>query len=133
MRAAPGLWAAGDIARFPLDDEQVRIEHWRVAQQHARVAAQNMLGTDVAYNGVPFFWTQHFGKRFDYLGHASDWEETVIEGDLVNLHFIALLCSRGQVEGVVACQQEAVTALLAERLRQPLSLEQALQLIREAS
>lgn len=132
MRAAPGLWAAGDIARFPLADEQLRIEHWRVAQQHARVAAQDMLGAQVAYDGVPFFWTQHFGKRFDYLGHASDWQETVIEGDLVHLRFVALLCNDDQVVGVVACQQEAVTALLAERMRQPLSKAQALALIREA-
>jgi NADPH-dependent 2,4-dienoyl-CoA reductase/sulfur reductase-like enzyme/nitrite reductase/ring-hydroxylating ferredoxin subunit len=133
MRAAPGLWAAGDIARFPLADELLRIEHWRVAQQHARIAAQNMLGTEVAYEGVPFFWTQHFGKRFDYLGHASDWDETLIEGDLVNLHFVALLCSHGVVEGVVACQQEKIAALLAERLRQPLTVDQALELIRTHS
>jgi len=131
MRAAPGLWAAGDIARFPLADEHLRIEHWRVAQQHARIAAQNMLGGEVAYDSVPFFWTQHFGKRFDYLGHAKDWQETVIEGDLVNLHFIALLCSHGQVEGVVACQRQAATALLAERMREPLSVEQALSLVRQ--
>ncbi|GLK88982.1 FAD-dependent oxidoreductase [Pseudomonas turukhanskensis] len=133
MRAAPGLWAAGDIARFPLADEHLRIEHWRVAQQHARVAAQNMLGTEVAYEGVPFFWTQHFGKRFDYLGLASDWEETVIEGDLVNLHFVALLCTEGKVEGVVTCQQEALAALLAERLREPLTVDEALGLIRAAA
>ncbi len=131
MRAAPGLWAAGDIARFPLADEHLRIEHWRVAQQHARIAAQNMLGKAVAYDGVPFFWTQHFGKRFDYLGHASNWQETVIEGDLTNLHFVALLCTDGAVNGVVACQREAATALLAERMRQPLSKEEALALIRE--
>ena len=133
MRAAPGLWAAGDIARFPLDDQHLRIEHWRVAQQHARVAAQDMLGAQVAYDGVPFFWTQHFGKRFDYLGHASDWQETVIEGNLAHLRFVALLCNDNQVIGVVACQQEAVTALLAERLRQPLSKAQALALIEQAA
>ncbi|MEK1943406.1 MAG: FAD-dependent oxidoreductase [Pseudomonas sp.] len=133
MRAAPGLWAAGDIARFPLADEQLRIEHWRVAQQHARVAAMNMLGNEVAYDGVPFFWTQHFGKRFDYLGHASDWQQTLIEGDLINLHFVALLCSDGLVEGVVACQEETVCALLSERLRTPLEVEEALALIRQHS
>lgn len=133
MRAAPGLWAAGDIARFPLDDQHLRIEHWRVAQQHARVAAQDMLGAQVAYDGVPFFWTQHFGKRFDYLGHASDWQETVIKGDLAHLRFVALLCNDNQVVGVVACQQEAVTALLAERMHQPLSKAQALVLIEQAA
>lgn len=129
--AAPGLWAVGDIARFPLADEPTRIEHWRVAQQQARVAAQNMLGAQRSYEGVPFFWTQHFGKRFDYLGHASDWQQTLIEGDLHQLRFIALLCNDGRVAAIVACQQEALMARLAERMRTALPVEEALTLIRE--
>lgn len=130
--AAPGLWAAGDIARFPLADEPTRIEHWRVAQQQARVAVRNMLGERVAYEGVPFFWTQHFGKRFDYLGHASDWQRTLIEGDLRQLRFIALLCNDDQVAAIVACQQEALMATLAERMRTPLPVEDALALVRQS-
>ncbi len=57
LRAAPNLYAAGDIAAFPHrgDGEAIRVEHWRVAQQHGRIAALNMLGGGVRYEAVPYF------------------------------------------------------------------------------
>jgi NADPH-dependent 2,4-dienoyl-CoA reductase/sulfur reductase-like enzyme/nitrite reductase/ring-hydroxylating ferredoxin subunit len=124
---APGLYAAGDIAQFPLprSDETLRIEHWRVAQQHARVAALNMAGGDEHYTGVPYFWTYHFGKRFEYLGHASEHDDVVIDGDLDAQAFIAYLLKDGQVAAAVACEREAPAARLAEAMRVPLTLAQA--------
>ena len=70
MRAAPGLWAAGDIATFPLAGRPVRIEHWRLAQQQGVIAAANMLGEQRRYADVPFFWTYQHGVTFEVLGHA---------------------------------------------------------------
>lgn len=127
MRAAPGLYAAGDIAEFPLprSGKTLRIEHWRVAQQHARVAALNMAGGDEHYTGVPYFWTYHFGKNFEYLGHASEHDEVVIDGDLDSQAFIAYLMKDGVVAAAVACDREAPTARLAEAMRSTLTLEQA--------
>ncbi|WP_031364521.1 FAD-dependent oxidoreductase [Caballeronia sordidicola] len=127
MRAAPGLYAAGDIAQFPLprSDQTLRIEHWRVAQQHARVAALNMAGGDEHYTGVPYFWTYHFGKRFEYLGHASEHDDVVIDGDLDAQAFIAYLLKDGQVAAAVACEREAPAARLAEAMRSSLTLAQA--------
>jgi NADPH-dependent 2,4-dienoyl-CoA reductase/sulfur reductase-like enzyme len=127
MRAATGLYAAGDIARFPLprSDSKLRIEHWRVAQQHARVAAYNMAGTSREYDGVPYFWTYHFEKRFDYLGHTSEPDYVVIDGDLDAQRFIAYLIKDGKVGAVVACEREDATARLAEAMREPLTVEAA--------
>ena len=127
MRAAPGLYAAGDIARFPLprSSQTVRIEHWRVAQQHARIAALNMAGGDERYTGVPYFWTYYFGKRFEYLGHASAPDEVVIDGDLDAQAFIAYLMEDGNVAAAVACDREAPTGRLAEAMRSTLTLAQA--------
>ena len=122
MKAADGLYVAGDAAVFPLAGKPVRIEHWRVAQQQGRIAAHNMLGGDDRYAGVPFFWTYHVGKRFEYLGHAVDWEKTVIQGSLETQDFVAFLVRSGMVAAVVACQRESETAVLAELMRQPLSL-----------
>jgi NADPH-dependent 2,4-dienoyl-CoA reductase/sulfur reductase-like enzyme/nitrite reductase/ring-hydroxylating ferredoxin subunit len=53
MRVTDGLWAVGDIATFPLNGQPQRIEHWRLAQQQARIAASNMLGGDEHYLDVP--------------------------------------------------------------------------------
>lgn len=135
MRAADGLYAAGDVALFPLPGggERTRIEHWRVAQQHARIAARNMLGGSERYEGVPFFWTYHFGKRFDYLGHATEWDDVVVEGDTGEHVFVALLVKDGQVVGALGCQRERATAILIERMRTPpLSADEALRLVRSA-
>jgi len=127
MQAASGLYAAGDIAQFPMprSDQTLRIEHWRVAQQHACVAALNMVGGDEHYTGVPYFWTYHFGKRFEYLGHASEHDDVVIDGDLDTHAFIAYLMKDGLVAAAVACDREAPTARLAEAMRSTLTLAQA--------
>jgi len=132
MRLADSVYAAGDIAAFPLPrgGSRVRIEHWRVAQQQARVAARNMLGGSAVYDGVPFFWTYHFGKRFEYLGHADAWDEIVIVGDLDRQDFAALLLRDREVAAVVACGRERETAILAERMRAPLSADAAMAIIR---
>ncbi|WGS53187.1 FAD-dependent oxidoreductase [Paraburkholderia sp. D15] len=133
MQAAPGLYAAGDIAVFPLheDREPVRIEHWRVAQQHARIAAENMCGARHRYAGVPFFWTYHFGKNFEYLGHASEWDDIVVEGDLDQQSFVALYVQGDRVVAVLACEREAGTARLIDAMRRDggLSKAEALKIV----
>jgi NADPH-dependent 2,4-dienoyl-CoA reductase/sulfur reductase-like enzyme/nitrite reductase/ring-hydroxylating ferredoxin subunit len=134
MQAAPALYAAGDIATFPLhgNEAPVRIEHWRVAQQHAFIAAQNMCGASQRYAAVPYFWTYHYGKTFEYLGHASAWDEIVIDGDLANLRFLALYLKDGAVVAILACERQAATARLIESMQARLSPDEALRLARAA-
>lgn len=131
MRVAEGLWAIGDIATFPLSGQPLRIEHWRLAQQHARIAAANMLGGNEHYLDVPFFWTWHFGKNYEYLGHAEQWDEVEFMGEPEQPPFIGLFGKNGIVVAAVACEKERAMATLAERMKQPLSIEEAWQLIRE--
>ncbi|PWK29772.1 FAD-dependent oxidoreductase [Pseudomonas sp. B21-040] len=131
MRVTDGLWAVGDIATFPLNGQPQRIEHWRLAQQQARIAAANMLGADEHYLDVPYFWTWHFGKNYDYLGHAEAWDEVEFKGDPNHPPFIGLFGKNGVVAAAVACDEERAMALLAERMKQPLSVDEAWQLIRD--
>ncbi|WP_395593270.1 FAD-dependent oxidoreductase [Pseudomonas sp. B26140] len=131
MRVTEGLWAIGDIATFPLSGQPQRIEHWRLAQQHARIAAANMLGGNEHYLDVPFFWTWHFGKNYEYLGHAEQWDEVEFMGEPEQPPFIGLFGKNGIVVAAVACEKERAMATLAERMKQPLSIEEAWQLIRE--
>jgi len=130
MRVAEGLWAIGDIATFPLNGQPQRIEHWRLAQQHARIAAANMLGADEHYLDVPFFWTWHFGKNYDYLGHAEHWDEVEFIGEPEQPPFLGLFGKNGIVVAAVACEKEREMAMLAERMKQPLEMEEAWELIR---
>jgi NADPH-dependent 2,4-dienoyl-CoA reductase/sulfur reductase-like enzyme/nitrite reductase/ring-hydroxylating ferredoxin subunit len=125
LRAANTIWVAGDIASV----SDTRIEHWRVAEQQGRVAALAMLGRNVAYDGVPFFWTYFFGKRLGYLGHAKEWDNIIIEGDIEKQHFIAFYVQDGYVHAILSCDYESEMAALSETMRGHLTVENALRTI----
>lgn len=130
LSVAPGLWAAGDMLTFPWQNQPTRIEHWRVAQQLGVIAARNMLGAEEVFADVPFFWTFHFDKTFEVLGHPQQWNHLHLEGDLQHHDFIALLCHGDEVEAVIACEHPRATALLSQRMQQPLKKAEVLELIR---
>ena len=81
LRAAPGIWAAGDIARYPWDGEHVRIEHWQVAVRHGQAVARSMLGVE-RRGDVPFFWSQHHDVTLGYVGHAARHDDVQVHGSL---------------------------------------------------
>ena len=83
LRVAPGVWAAGDVARYrePHTGSDVRIEHWRLAEQHGRAAAADIAGRGEPFAGVPFFWTQHFDLELGYAGAGQGWDEVELVGD----------------------------------------------------
>jgi NADPH-dependent 2,4-dienoyl-CoA reductase/sulfur reductase-like enzyme len=83
--SAPGIYAAGDIARFPYpaaEDGTARIEHWVVAERMGQAAAFAMLGRAEPYDDVPFFWSLHYDAAIRYVGHADRWDRTEVAGDI---------------------------------------------------
>ncbi len=127
IMGARHIFAAGDVAHFPLPDNggRVRIEHWRVAQEQARTAAANMMGLERTYSGVPYFWTFHYGVRYEFFGRMPDHHQLAIDGDLQEPKFVAAYVREGRCEAVFSANRESETAKLFDQMQGggPLTLE----------
>lgn len=105
---APGIWAAGDIARWPDRHSRrpVRIEHWVVAQRQGQVAAKNMIGHREAFTEIPFFWSEQYGVTIRYVGHAEEWDELEVEGSLEERDAVARFKENGRTVAVASVNRE---------------------------
>ncbi|MDY7003931.1 MAG: FAD-dependent oxidoreductase [Cyanobacteriota bacterium] len=119
LQAGDGLYAAGDIASFPYwkTGKSTRIEHWRLAAQHGRIAAHNMLGNSVPFVGIPFFWSGQFDLKLRYVGHAEEWDEIIFDGNLSEEKFIAYYIKDDRVLAAAGCNRDQEIAAISELMR----------------
>ena len=102
--SAPGVYAAGDIARWPdpYTGDNIRVEHWVVAERQGQTAALNMLGQAIPFTAMPFFWSQHYDVPINYVGHAEAWDEIVVEGEVMRKDCVLRFKRNGRVDAVAS-------------------------------
>ncbi len=117
----PTIFAAGDIARWPDPHlgEMIRVEHWVVADRQGQTAALNMLGYREIFDAVPFFWSQHYDIPINYVGHAEQWDDLAIDGDIAGKDCTLRFKRDGRVLAVVTIFRDV------ESLQAELAMEQA--------
>ncbi|WP_329056088.1 FAD-dependent oxidoreductase [Amycolatopsis sp. NBC_01488] len=103
-RAADGIYAAGDVARWHHEglDVLLRLENRTNATEQAVAVAGNILGDDRPYTPVPYFWTHQFDARIHVHGTLSGAAEvSIVEGDVRAGRFVAEYREEGRVTGVL--------------------------------
>ena len=100
----PGIFAAGDIARWPdsHSGDAIRVEHWVVAERQGQIAALNMLGGRERFSAAPFFWSQHYDIPINYVGYAERWDELAVEGSIAGKDCLARFKREGRTLAVAS-------------------------------
>ncbi|HEV7524933.1 MAG TPA: FAD/NAD(P)-binding oxidoreductase, partial [Acidimicrobiia bacterium] len=105
--AAPGIVAAGDVARWPnplFDGQMMRLEHWTNATEQGVHAARRLLGHEEPFAPVPFVWSDQYDRKIQTVGVVSaepDVEVHVAHGTLEARQFVALFGRGGRLMGAL--------------------------------
>ncbi len=108
LRAAPGIYAVGDIARYPepISGKLARIEHWVHAQRQGQHVARLILGEDAPFTDVPFFWSAHYEAAFHYDGHAESFDPPRVEGSVEGYDALVRYEKDGKLLAVVTLDRD---------------------------
>ena len=97
----PDIFAAGDVANafHPMLGRNIRVEHWANALHQPQAAARSMLGQDVAYARVPYFFTDQYDLGVEYTGYVDPdgYDQVIFRGDVRTGEFIAFWLGDGRV------------------------------------
>src|SRR5436190_4089686 len=117
--SVPGTFAAGDAAKHahPVLGS-LRVEHWANALHQGPAAARNMLEGDQPYERLPYFFSDQYDVGMEYAGHARDWDDVVVRGDVGSREFIAFWLKDGRVLAGMNVNVWDVTEAIARLINQ---------------
>jgi 3-phenylpropionate/trans-cinnamate dioxygenase ferredoxin reductase subunit len=97
--SAENVCAAGDVANawHPFFEQRIRVEHWANALNQGPAAARSMLGQDVSYDRIPYFFSDQYDVGMEYSGYATEWDEVVFRGERERGEFVAFWLRDGRV------------------------------------
>ena len=107
--SASGVFAAGDVARWPdaYSEARLRIEHWVVAERQGQAVARNMLGRRERFRDIPYFWSAHYDKlTIRYTGHVERWDKTRIDGDVMKMDCAVSYLVRGEPRAMATINRD---------------------------
>jgi 3-phenylpropionate/trans-cinnamate dioxygenase ferredoxin reductase subunit len=104
LRAAEGVYCAGDIALHPhpVLEEAIRVEHWEVAKHHGRGIAVSLASRHTPVTRLPYFWSDQYDVSLEYRGHASGDDQAVWRGDKEGLRFSVFYLRQGLIKAVLS-------------------------------
>jgi 3-phenylpropionate/trans-cinnamate dioxygenase ferredoxin reductase subunit len=117
----PDIYAAGDVAcaYHPLLKKDIRVEHWANALNQPQTAAKAMLGQDVVYDRLPYFFTDQFDLGMEYSGYVEPggYDEVVFRGDRQRREFVAFWLKQGRVLAGMNVNVWDVTSAVQQLIR----------------
>ncbi|KAI9006864.1 hypothetical protein DFJ74DRAFT_773484 [Hyaloraphidium curvatum] len=120
------IYVLGDIARYPYHmtpGETVRVEHWSVAQNQARVAARNIAkrvsgeAGDEKFEHIPYFWSVQYGRSLRYCGHALHFDDVIVRSDDLEEGFEAYYANGEKILAVASLARDPVVTKASELMR----------------
>jgi 3-phenylpropionate/trans-cinnamate dioxygenase ferredoxin reductase subunit len=123
--SVPGVFAAGDVAAawHPLYGARIRVEHWANALNQGPAAARNMLGLNVPYERLPYFFSDQYDLGMEYTGFAPSWDKVVFRGDPAKREFIAFWLADGRVVAGMNANVWDVTGPIGELIRRRVTVD----------
>jgi len=132
--AAPGIVAAGDVARWPnvlFDGAEMRLEHWTNATEQGVHAARRLLGDESAFAPVPFVWSDQYDRKIQSVGVVSaDATVHVAHGTLDERQFVALFGKNGRLTGALGFNRPRNVMQYRKLIAERRSWDEALELAR---